>query len=648
MNENIHVLRQAVAVVTQALTDSNVRVTQEGLKAFVENDRSGKPIRINLPFLPDNATDELIAAVQGFLDHEVAHVLFTDFSVKSRQPELQSLINMLEDARVEKLMAKKYRGSGSNLEDTGNFYLKELVEPNYREKVSKGAEEEVTATLMPALLRALSGQELYQHYLKDKMPHVQKLHDLLEPLAPKLESLSSTKEVADMAKTIYKILNDVEDEPPSEDENDDSSDEKGGGEGKDDKSEKPSKGAGSAATSESEDEEKDKGESADGAADKANDEDGEGEGGSGSSEEGDKGKSEADAVKWQKGDDKDREIDLSKKHAAAILDSLKDELNGFGESVSTKIAEGAAEAAKKAQYNVFTTEGDVIEKMTVPERNYSEKMFKRIEDKTMSMVGPMQKDLERAISARSKSVWENGLRKGKLNSGSLARLAATRDDRVFRQRQDSQTKDVAVSLVIDASGSMSGSKIHTAATSAYALSAVLDRLKIAHEVICFTTSQRSEDHYNRRKQIREAEEKYGIEYSRSENLYMPIIKGFDERISTETKKRFGWLPNSGMLANNVDGECVEIAARRLLARKETGKIMMVLSDGHPSANGDHNALNWHLKDVVKSIEKAKVNIIGIGIESSAVRQFYSKHVVINNESELPSLVISRLKGMLLN
>lgn len=646
MNEKIHILRQAVKVITQALTDSNVKVTQEGVQAYVEHDpRTKKPVRVNLPFLPDNASDELIEAVQGFLDHEVAHVLFTDFKVPMpSNVQVKNLQNMIEDARVEKAMAKKYRGSGTNLENTGNFYIDQILEPQLAE--CKTDEEKVGSLTVP-LIRALSGQEQYQHYLKDKMDIIGDIYEKLEPLAPELEALSSTKDAAKMASKIYKILNE---EPPEGTDDDENADDEGSmpnsessdgedGEGKDESE----SGGGTGVVGGEEDEEDGEG---------AGEEDAEksdGKGGKSGKSEAGEGDEEGTAspkdTEWKKGDDKDSE--RTNGPTGAILDSLKDELNGYSESVSTKIAHQSADAIKHAEYRVFSNEGDKVEKLDVPERNYSDSMFARLEDKTREMVGPMQKDLERAIQARSKSVWESGLRRGRLNSSSLARLASTGDDRCFRQRQDSTTKDVAVSLVVDASGSMSGSKIHTAAAAAYAMSNVLDRLKIAHEVICFTTHTPSKLYHDRRAKINEAEKKYKVEYSRTECLYMPIIKGFEERINTETKKRFGWLPNSGMLANNVDGECVEIAYRRLMQRKEKGKIMMVLSDGCPCAAGDYRALDKHLKDVVKGIEATPTKIIGIGIESDAVEHYYSKSVVIRNVNELPSLVISRLKSMLL-
>jgi cobalamin biosynthesis protein CobT len=100
------------------------------------------------------------------------------------------------------------------------------------------------------------------------------------------------------------------------------------------------------------------------------------------------------------------------------------------------------------------------------------------------------------------------------------------------------------------------------------------------------------------------------------------------------------------MRNNVDGECVEIAGRRLLARREKGKILMVLSDGAPSCFGDTKTLAAHLKKVVDNISKAGVNVIGIGIESTEVRRFYPKSLVLNNVSELPVVVMKELRALI--
>jgi cobalamin biosynthesis protein CobT len=201
-----------------------------------------------------------------------------------------------------------------------------------------------------------------------------------------------------------------------------------------------------------------------------------------------------------------------------------------------------------------------------------------------------------------------------------------------------------VELVVDASGSMSGEKIHTASQAAYALSSVLDRLNIKNEVICFTTKELGE---SAQRELRDSHAKHAVRFSRVEGLYMPILKGYEEKMCATVRDRFAWLPNTRILRSNVDGECVEIAARRLLARKEAGKIMIVLSDGYPAAAGSRGDLEQHLMRVVKDIGKTGIKVVGIGIQSTAVEKFYEKHMVLNKVEDLPSAVIKELRHLLM-
>jgi cobalamin biosynthesis protein CobT len=101
------------------------------------------------------------------------------------------------------------------------------------------------------------------------------------------------------------------------------------------------------------------------------------------------------------------------------------------------------------------------------------------------------------------------------------------------------------------------------------------------------------------------------------------------------------------LRSNVDGESVEAAARRLLARREESKVMLVLSDGYPAAAGSRGDLEQHLKRVVKDIAGAGVRIVGIGIQSDAVQKFYPKSLVIQNVADLPAVVIKELRHLLM-
>lgn len=80
-------------------------------------------------------------------------------------------------------------------------------------------------------------------------------------------------------------------------------------------------------------------------------------------------------------------------------------------------------------------------------------------------------------------------------------------------------------------------------------------------------------------------------------------------------------------AENIDGEALELAHRRMMARPEARKIMMVISDGAPvddptlSVN-PANYLEKHLRDVIAMVEcRRAVELIAIGIGHDVTRYY---------------------------
>lgn len=684
MNERVLILRDAVVKITQMLSGKGIQVTQRGVNACVKSDHTGKPVLVNLPYLPDNATEELCLAIQGFLDHEVAHILFSDFSLleEAHKAGCQSMLNMIEDARIEKAMAKRFAGCGHNLAVTGKFFLDKYTVPAMQEAAAAGNANGVIAALMVPLIRAMSGQFIFKEFVKDKMHILDPIYAKISDLEEKIENCGSTREALDLAKEIedrlrsgskssggmksskkdesgegegeVKSVKGKSSKPKDEEESKKKSSGKGKGEKKEEEEEKESKPKGKGASKPEKEEEKPEEEGAEpgeGEEEKPEEEEGEGEG-AGEGEEGEDEKEESGAAPGEEegeegasasggGEEDGAGEEEDTENTAAMWEAIdKEGKNDFDASMSRMISNAAAESAKHADYLIYTKEADVLEPLHVG-GSYDSRMLAELCDKVDHMVGPLQKDLERAVAARSLATWEAGRRSGRLHAANLSRLAVG-DSRVFRKRHETTSKDVAVSLVIDASGSMSGSKIHTATAAAYALSQVLERIGISHEVVAFTTGQPCATY----EELEKEQSKIGRRFTRIEGLYMPILKGFNERLKTEVKERFGWLPNSRILRNNIDGECVEIAARRLMGRREAGKVMIVLSDGAPAGQGDMHALQRHLKQVVKNVEKAGVKTVGIGIESSEVTKFYPKNIVLHNVSELPDRVIKELRHLL--
>lgn len=333
------------------------------------------------------------------------------------------------------------------------------------------------------------------------------------------------------------------------------------------------------------------------------------------------------------------------------------------EAIAATMGDETARATKDAPYRVFTKDYDVIKPYEVSDE-FKDEHLTELEDRTRPLTGVMQKDIERMLAARSQSVNVPGYRSGRLHGGSLHRLTV-KDERVFRRKVVNPSKETAVGLLIDNSGSMSGEKMKLAMTAGFALSSTLERVNVPHEVIGFTTKNYTINGkelglYSRRlsaaeqaelqkiqDEMADAQQKMGMNYSRVVPIYMPIYKEFGERLTPAVKRRFAdAIEQQSHLASNVDGECVDTAVWRLSQRQEARKVLLVLSDGQPSG-GDYAEGCSNLHRAVRNAKKLGVEVIGIGIMDQSVRTFYPKAIVINDVAMLPAAVMGELKTILL-
>jgi len=93
------------------------------------------------------------------------------------------------------------------------------------------------------------------------------------------------------------------------------------------------------------------------------------------------------------------------------------------------------------------------------------------------------------------------------------------------------------------------------------------------------------------------------------------------------RRNLGLMLREGLLKENIDGEALEWAHKRLVNRPEQRKILMVISDGAPvddstlSANPSHY-LEKHLRDVIKMVEaQRQVELVAIGIGHDVTRYY---------------------------
>ena len=645
------IVREKVGRLVQLLTEKRVTVTQRGAKAHVQYDpKTGLPSVVNIPFIPDDADETFLSAIEGFLDHEVAHVLFTNFEVlkKAKKLGIANLHNLVEDSYIERKMAETFAGSGINLRNTAEFFLN-----TYTSRKIKEEPENAVSYLMVPVIRALAGQSTWADYMSDKWHMVEDVVAKIRPYAEvALPKVSSSQEALDVALEIRRLMKEEKPEsedgpgeeggdPPEDGERREPGDDPGEGEGDSEDSDEGDSEPGEGDESESDEGEDDgddsteKGESGlSGDEEGEGDEEGVGEGdGEGELPEG----SDEDALEHTGSDDVADSLGGDRKSKSS-WDEIEKALGEYDEDLAEELSKLAKNSFEGSDYRVWTTDLDKIEPFDLAKKvsGYDDGMLGRMQNEVDHMLGPLQKDLERAIEAKSRAVWSSGHRSGRMHAASLTRLQFG-DDRIFRRKHESKTKDVAVELLIDCSGSMTGAKIKTAAYAAYALSATLDRLNMPHEVIGFTTET----------MLPHESRKEGIAYSRWKNLYMPIFKSFGERVSTEVKKRLAGLPYAYFLDENVDGECVQIAASRLAQRRETRKILIVLSDGQPACPGNPDELRAHLKRVVGEVERSGIDVLGLGILTEAPKAYYSKHVCVSNLADLPVAAIKEIKALLM-
>ena len=106
----------------------------------------------------------------------------------------------------------------------------------------------------------------------------------------------------------------------------------------------------------------------------------------------------------------------------------------------------------------------------------------------------------------------------------------------------------------------------------------------------------------------------------------------------------------GLLKENIDGEALEWAHRRMLGRQEARRILMVISDGAPVDDSTlsvnpANFLEKHLRDVIAMIERRKaVELLAIGIGHDVTR-YYDRAVTITDVDQLAGAMTEQLAAL---
>jgi cobaltochelatase CobT len=261
-------------------------------------------------------------------------------------------------------------------------------------------------------------------------------------------------------------------------------------------------------------------------------------------------------------------------------------------------------------------------------------------------VSRLANKLMRRLQAQQNRSWEFDREEGILDVARLARVVANPTTPLsFKVEKDTEFRDTVVTLLLDNSGSMRGRPISIAAICADVLARTLERCNVKVEILGFTTRAWKGG------QSREAWLNDGRpqQPGRLNDLRHIIYKSADAPWR-RTRPNLGLMMKEGLLKENIDGEALEWAHRRMLMRREQRKILMVISDGAPVDDSTlsvnpANYLEKHLRDVIAMVERRKqVELLAIGIGHDVTR-YYNRAVTITDVDQLAGAMTEQLAAL---
>ena len=301
-------------------------------------------------------------------------------------------------------------------------------------------------------------------------------------------------------------------------------------------------------------------------------------------------------------------------------------------------------------YSVYTTEFDeeiAAEDLADPVelerlRSYLDQQLEPVK----GAVSRLANKLQRRLQAQQNRSWLFDLDEGILDAGRLARVVTNPTTPLsFKQEKDMEFRDTVVTLLLDNSGSMRGRPISIAAICADVLARTLERCQVKCEILGFTTRAWKGG------QSREAWLAAGRDATpgRLNDLRHIIYKAADAPWR-RARPHLGLMMKEGLLKENIDGEALEWAHRRLLNRPEARRILMVISDGAPVDDSTLSVnsasyLEKHLRDVIAMIERRRAaELIAIGIGHDVTR-YYSRAVTITDVEQLAGAMTEQLASL---
>lgn len=254
--------------------------------------------------------------------------------------------------------------------------------------------------------------------------------------------------------------------------------------------------------------------------------------------------------------------------------------------------------------------------------------------------------LQRVLLARQHRQWQFDLDEGQLDSSRLTRIISDPlSPLVFKAETETALRDTTITLLIDNSRSMLGRPILMAAACADILARTLERCGVSVEILGFTTV-----HLHGGRSAEQWQKAGEPENPGRLNDLRHIIYKSANTPYRSARRHLGLMLDRDILKQNIDGEALQWAYRRLLQRPEERRILLCLSDGAPvdtstlgANSGDY--LACHLQQVIDGIERdAAVELLAIGIGHD-VGRYYRQAVSVFDSRQLGAVMLDQLESL---
>ena len=336
---------------------------------------------------------------------------------------------------------------------------------------------------------------------------------------------------------------------------------------------------------------------------------------------------------------------------ADIEDSqIEEAIEGEDQSENQFIHNIQNSPSKETFYQIFDAANDQeISANKLADTSELEKLREYLDQQLDGLKGAVSRlanKLQRRLQAKQNRTWKFDLEEGLLDAAKLSRVVLNPTTPLsFKQESSTNFKDTIVSLLIDNSGSMRGRPISIAAISTEILAKTLERCNVKCEILGFTTKA-WKGGQSREKWLAQGRPKNP---GRLNDLRHIIYKNADEPWR-RAKLNLGLMMKEGLLKENIDGEALEWAHKRLIKREENRKILLVISDGAPVDDSTlsvnpANYLEKHLRHIINKIETTnRVQLLAIGIGHDVTR-YYKKAVTITDAEQLAGAMTEQLADL---